>query len=110
MQLQKASLPHKEARDKASPLTRYVGLVRFVFWFCSPLSRAKSRAISARCPGLMFFLLTIGQKFCKLADSLHCKVEKLPTVYLGFPLGAKSTDKRMCKNVIQKSEKKISAL
>ncbi|XP_049399652.1 uncharacterized protein LOC125863652 [Solanum stenotomum] len=43
-----------------------------------------------------------------LADILGCGVDKLPTVYLGMPLGNKHDDLKIWDNIIEKTEKKLS--
>ncbi|WMV45676.1 hypothetical protein MTR67_039061 [Solanum verrucosum] len=44
----------------------------------------------------------------RLADILGCRVEKLPTTYLGMPSGNKHKDLEIWDNIVEKTEKRLA--
>ena len=44
----------------------------------------------------------------QLEDRLHCKVGHLPIYYLGLPIGANATSKKVLDPKVEKFEKKLS--
>ena len=48
------------------------------------------------------------QQIQALANILKCKIERLPTVYLGLPLGAKHKAVSIWDDVLEKSERRLA--
>jgi len=71
-----------------------------VFEACSGL-RANRRKSS-------IFPVNEVQEIQILADILKCKIEKLPAIYLGMPLGAKHKALCIWDGIIEKTEKKLA--